>query len=66
MDQYIQFAQLAQNSGNPSLGQRTLNKLMKELIQKLDKVGQVNSDKIHQDLAKVKLSIYENEYNNNK
>lgn len=38
---------------------------MKELISKLDKV-RVNQGKIHQDLAKVKLSIYETEFNNNK
>jgi len=41
--------------------------MMKELITKLDdKTGGRNVQKIHDDLAKVKLSIYENDYNNNK
>ena len=39
---------------------------MKELIRKLNKIGSNNTSKIHDDLAKVKLSIYENDFNNNK
>jgi len=65
VDQYIQFAQLAQNSGNPNLGQRVLNKLLMELFHILQQdQGGSNVQKIHDDLAKVKLSIYENDYNN--
>jgi hypothetical protein len=65
VDQYINFANIAQNSGNTSLGQRILNKLQLDLINKKNQVQRDTSKsiKIQDELAKVKLSIFENDYN---
>jgi FKBP12-rapamycin complex-associated protein len=44
VDQYIQFAQLAQNSGNPTLGSKVLNKMLQELISKMKTVGSASEN----------------------
>jgi len=50
------------------LGSKVLNKMLQELISKMKTVGSAseNTQKIQDDLAKVKISIYENDYNNGK
>ena len=45
-----------------------LNKVLQDLVEKMGKVSVVNGNtqRIQDDLAKIKLSIYETDYNNQK